>query len=173
VITNTKAQNWATPLPIFLALHSEYLFTRDAAASPENAKLLRFWTEQDDALKQDWSGEKIFCNPPWKLIPQFLAKGLAHRDTTLSVFLLPASTDTRWFHELAVHFAKDNFIGRVAYVAPPGVKQSTPPAGSMVCICGPGVAPTLLGARVRSAKTGRLLPDPTAAAGGAHVRKVP
>jgi len=156
-VTKERPQGWRTPFPIFMALHREFNFTVDAAASPENALLKRFWTEDDDALKQDWAGERVFCNPPWGQIPKFLAKGLIHQHTAFMCFLLPASTDTAWYHDLAKHYWKENFRGRVQYVPPPGVKKSQPPAGSMLCLLGPGWLPANLGVRTRCGKSGIVL----------------
>jgi len=59
-------KSWETPAEIFEPLHKRFRFTVDAAAEPHNAKLPRYWTKaDDDALKQDWSGETVFLNPPY------------------------------------------------------------------------------------------------------------
>lgn len=59
------AIDWATPPALFEALHAEFGFTLDVCASPWNAKLPRYFTEKEDGLAQDWSGERCFMNPPY------------------------------------------------------------------------------------------------------------
>lgn len=158
MITASKAQTWRTPGTLFYGLHAEFGFTIDAAAEPHNALLSRYWTAETNALLQDWSREVVFCNPPWSKIPDFLAVGLKHARVATSVFLLPASVDTAWYHDIACYAWKDLFRGRVGFVAPPGVKQSTPPTGAMLAIFGPGWVSTGLGfGRARSNKTGQVI----------------
>lgn len=55
----------ATAWEDFNPLHERFKFTIDAAASPENAKLERFWTAADNGLTQSWAGERVWCNPPY------------------------------------------------------------------------------------------------------------
>jgi hypothetical protein len=55
---------WPTPAAVFTALDDRYHFTLDACATPENAKCDRFFTPEQDALKQEWTGS-VFCNPPY------------------------------------------------------------------------------------------------------------
>lgn len=61
----SSRQDYETPQALFDKLNQRYGFTIDAAASPENAKLDRYWTEEDDALTKSWSGERVFVNPPY------------------------------------------------------------------------------------------------------------
>ena len=99
---STGQGEWGTPQYLFDHLHSIYRFTIDLAATAENAKLQRFYTKEQDSLAQDWTGERGFLNPPYgRLIGKFVAK--AHAETlkcsTLTVVLLiPARTDTKWWH---------------------------------------------------------------------------
>ena len=50
---------------LWLEVHSRWGCTIDAAAIPANAMLPRFWTRKDNALKQRWVGERVWCNPPY------------------------------------------------------------------------------------------------------------
>lgn len=91
---------WETPPEIFAPLHEEFHFTVDGAANPRNALLPDFY---DDALLHKWRG-RVWCNPPYgREIPLFLAQGwnsvFLWETAEVVVFLLPARTDTRWFHE--------------------------------------------------------------------------
>lgn len=158
IIVATKRQDWTTPPGVFFGLHLEFSFTVDAAAEAHNALLSRFWTVEQDALRQDWTGQCVFCNPPWSRIPEFLERGRQFAQVATSVFLLPASVDTAWFHDIAYYAWKDLFRGRVSFVAPEGVKQSTPPTGTMLAVFGPGWMPTGLGfGRSRNNKTGAVI----------------
>ncbi|WP_390225046.1 DNA N-6-adenine-methyltransferase [Brenneria goodwinii] len=65
-----SSNSWRTPDRVFNNLYREFAFTVDAAASATNAKPPRFWSHHDNALRQDWRGERIFCNPPHSDIPQ-------------------------------------------------------------------------------------------------------
>jgi phage N-6-adenine-methyltransferase len=58
----------------FAPLHKRFRFTIDAAASPTNAKLPRYWTRDDDALTQSWAGERVWCNPPYSDIRPWVEK---------------------------------------------------------------------------------------------------
>lgn len=92
--------NWRTPPDFFEKLHAEFGFTLDAAASDENALLGRdcgyagdhcdehqcwtvgrYFTEEDDAISQDWTGERVWCNPPYSpasLLYAFIEKCANH-----------------------------------------------------------------------------------------------
>lgn len=87
----------------FAPLHERFRFTIDAAASPTNAKLERYWTIADDALVQSWAGERVWCNPPYSNIRPWVYKAwteyLIHAATV--VMLLPANrTEQRWWQDL-------------------------------------------------------------------------
>ena len=86
---------WKSPVRLFRSLNREFRFTLDAAASPENALCDRYWTQETDALKQEWSQESaIWCNPPYSQIPSFLEH--AHR-APVTVFLIPVRTQALWW----------------------------------------------------------------------------
>ena len=56
---------YSTPPWLFDHLNEEFHFTLDAAALPETAKCVRFFTPQDDGLSQSWAGEVVWLNPPF------------------------------------------------------------------------------------------------------------
>jgi phage N-6-adenine-methyltransferase len=87
----------ATTPEDFAPWHERFRFTIDAAAAPHNAKLPRFWTIADDGLAQDWTGERVYCNPPYSSIEPWCEK--AHRSgAELVVMLLPANrTEQGWW----------------------------------------------------------------------------
>lgn len=95
---------WETPQKFFEELDKEFHFTLDACATPQNAKCKRFFTEQDNALVQDWGGEVVFCNPPYSRKggqDLFVKKAFeeSQKPGTTIVMLLPARTDTERFHK--------------------------------------------------------------------------
>lgn len=88
----------ATTPEVFGPLHERFRFTVDAAALPHNAKLPRFWTLEQDGLAQDWSGERVWCNPPYSSIEPWVAKA-SGAGADLVVMLLPANrTEQGWWH---------------------------------------------------------------------------
>lgn len=103
---------WETPQWLFDELSDVYGgFTLDPCATQQNAKCERFFTREQDGLKQPWEG-KVFCNPPYgREIGRWVGKAYdASLSGALVVCLLPARTDTRWWHTHArrgyVHFLR-------------------------------------------------------------------
>jgi hypothetical protein len=87
----------------------------------------------DDGRKIKWRG-RVFCNPPYSRIAEFLKKGLYHLakgDCELLVYLIPARTDTAWFHDYINGKAEVRFIrGRLKF----GGSKNSAPFPSMVVI---------------------------------------
>jgi hypothetical protein len=106
-------------------------FENDPNATPAYPRTVIF----GDGLALDWSGRGlVFCNPPYgRGIDRWLAK-LATADEALA--LVPARTDTRWFHahawtadailfvERRLHFSGADtpapFPSALYYLAPKG-----------------------------------------------------
>lgn len=76
-------------------------FTLDAAAAPHNAKCARYFTEADNGLAQSWSGAKVWCNPPYSNLGDWLYKAwYEHPFTRGIVMLLPANrVEQAWWQE--------------------------------------------------------------------------
>lgn len=106
---SSKTNEWATPLALFQELDKEFGFTLDPCATPQNAKCKKFYTIEDDGLKQNWGGHRVFCNPPYgREIGRWVEK--CYREAqrgALVVALIPARTDTRYFHEFIWKKAKE------------------------------------------------------------------
>lgn len=99
---SSDSNEWATPRDIFDALDAEFHFTLDPCASDENHKCDKYFTKEQDGLKQSWVGEAVFMNPPYgREIGKWIEK--AYRESlqtnTYVVCLIPARTDTRYFHD--------------------------------------------------------------------------
>lgn len=76
---SSATDEWATPADFFRALDAEFHFTLDACATPENAKCPKYYTREQDGLAQDWSGETVWCNPPYgRQIGAWCRKGYEH-----------------------------------------------------------------------------------------------
>lgn len=131
-----------TPIEIFRRLDDEYNFTVDVCACPHNKKLRRYITREDNALDLSWAGERVYCNPPYLVIPLWLAK---RHEPVLSCYLLPARTDRFWWRlksEGECHY----FVGetpetRVQFEAPPGIKYSSNPDCNVLLLFGKGIRP--------------------------------
>lgn len=102
---------WATPDDVFQPLDNEFGFTLDVASTHENAKCEQHFTQEDDGLSQQWDGV-CWMNPPYgKDVPKWLKKALdeSSRGVT-TVCLIPARTNTKWFHELCLNKAEVRFV---------------------------------------------------------------
>jgi hypothetical protein len=86
-----------TPPDIWKALSQEFAFTVDVCASHDNHLLPRYYTKETDGLKQDWTGEVVYCHPLFDThIGRWVEK--AYRCKCTTVMLMPAGTHTRYFH---------------------------------------------------------------------------
>lgn len=125
---------WPTPAVVFAALDGVYHFDLDACATPENAKCQRFFTPDQDALRQEWTGS-VFLNSPYgREIGRWLKKAWesAQQGATV-VCLVPARTDTSWFHSYCM---KGNIFfirGRLKF----GDAQNSAPFPSAVVVFEP------------------------------------
>lgn len=94
-----------TPVDIWSKISKEFPFTLDACASDANHLLPKYYTKEQDCLKQDWSGEVVYCHPLFDTnIGNFVKK--AYESACITVMLLPASTHTRYFHKYIYHNPK-------------------------------------------------------------------
>ena len=70
---------WETPQALFDKLNAEFQFTLDPCATDENAKCAKYYTIKQDGLKQDWTGETVYCNPPYgREMPAWIKKCVEH-----------------------------------------------------------------------------------------------
>jgi site-specific DNA-methyltransferase (adenine-specific) len=118
VIYSSKNDEWTTPDDLFNKLNAEFNFTLDAAASNENYKVANYYTIQDDGLRRSWGGEIVFCNPPYSNINEWVKKAYNEslKPKTTIVLLIPARTDTKFFHKYIYHRSEIRFIrGRVHF----------------------------------------------------------
>lgn len=122
-----KAVEWETPQPLFDALNAEFHFDLDPAASHTNHKCARYYTVEDDGLRQAWDG-RVFLNPPYgRGIGEWVGRAAFRtmRDACpLAVCLLPVRTDTKWFHGWCWAAYEIRLLkGRIRFV---GAEQDAP-----------------------------------------------
>jgi phage N-6-adenine-methyltransferase len=77
-------------------------FTLDVAAAAHNTKCEKYFTREQDGTAQDWSGERVWCNPPYSDIAPWVRKAWSSYADTLGVaMLLPANrTEQSWWQLL-------------------------------------------------------------------------
>lgn len=96
---SSNSYEWETPQDLFDELDAKYHFTLDPCATPENTKCEKFYTIEDDGLSKDWNGERVFMNSPYGRVVKDWVKKASEIKDGLVACLLPARTDTRYFHD--------------------------------------------------------------------------
>ena len=132
---SSASGDWSTPQYFFDKLNEEFHFTLDPCADDLNHKCEKYYTVEQDGLKQDWSGERVFCNPPYgRDTPRWVQKcfdEVYSGKCKIAVMLLHARTDTRWFHDYIYKRAEVRFVkGRLKF----GEQTQPAPFPSMVVI---------------------------------------
>ena len=97
---SSNSAEWATPIAFYEELNKEFGFTLDPCSTTENHKCNKYYTKEDDGLSKDWRGEIVFCNPPYgRELPKWVEKcHFESQKGTTCVMLIPARTDTSYFH---------------------------------------------------------------------------
>jgi len=138
------SDEWATPPEIVAAeVARGGPFDLDVCARPETTKAPAFYTKNDDGLVMPWRG-RVWCNPPYSDPGPWVRRAALYtyeqrHATRLDllvrdvVMLLPASTDTAWFHKWVLPYADLRFLrGRIKFLGPDGKPRGTPKAGSIM-----------------------------------------
>lgn len=131
---STKTDLWATPQDFFDKYNAQYSFQTDVCAIQDNAKCPTFFSPEQDGLKQEWTGS-CWMNPPYgREIKHWIKKAAeaANDNGATVVCLIPARTDTTWWHDyVAKYAAKIEFIrGRLKF----GGHQNPAPFPSAVVV---------------------------------------
>lgn len=132
VMFSSKSCNWETPQRLFDDLNREFHFTLDACATAQNAKCARYYSPDQNGLRQPWDGV-VWCNPPYgRKIGQWVRKAFAaSSEGSTVVMLLPSRTDTKWFHDWIYNRSEIRFLkGRLKF----GGAKNAAPFPSMVVI---------------------------------------
>ena len=129
-------QNWQTPPALFQQLDQEFHFTVDAAASDDNHLCPRYWTEETDGLAQDWTSERVFCNPPFSKMRKWVLKASSESDIDVAAMITPAAIDSKWWTENVLPTVSEiRFIkGRVWFLKDGKQQQAVNPIGCTILI---------------------------------------
>lgn len=134
-LMTSNTELWETPKDFFDKINEEFGFTLDACAMPFNAKLPNYFTPEQDALKQSWEGV-VWMNPPYgRVIKDWMAKAVNEwRNGATVVCLVPARTDTAWWHDYAM-LGEIRFLrGRLKFIDENGGSQNSAPFPSALVI---------------------------------------
>ncbi len=141
---SSETVEWSTPHDLFAELNAVFRFDLDACATAANAKCPRYFTKSDNALAQPWSGT-VWMNPPYgREIEAFMRKAYEESLAGATVVsLVPARTDTSWWHRYARKGQVIFLRGRLRF----GGSTSSAPFPSAIVIFWSGK----LGAAIRPA----------------------
>lgn len=119
----SQSVEWATPKAVYQILDAEFGFNFDPCPLGGDA-------DGTAPLFVPWYGKRVFVNPPYASgISPFLRRAV---EADVAVFLIPARTDTRWFHDICLPMAKEiRFIkGRLKF----GDAKNNAPFPSMIVV---------------------------------------
>jgi site-specific DNA-methyltransferase (adenine-specific) len=121
---SAQTGKWATPKELYAELDREFHFTLDPCPMDDAERIM-----EQDGLARSWANDIVFCNPPYGAgIWRWLDKA---KEAPRAVYLLPARTDTVWFHDYALHADEIRFIrGRLKF----GDAKNSAPFPSMLVI---------------------------------------
>lgn len=121
---SSQSVHWPSPKAVYDELHKEFNFDLDPCPLGGGE------VDGTSPLFMPWAGRRVYCNPPYgnAMVP-FLQRAT---EADIAVFLIPARTDTRWFHGIVLPKASEiRFIkGRLKF----GDAKHSAPFPSMVVI---------------------------------------
>ena len=132
---------WTTPKDFFDEINKEFNFGLDAAALQASTLVPDNWYGPDhpdisrrDALARAWhkdTDKTIWLNPPYgRVIKQWVAKAAEEaRGGGIVVCLVPARTDTSWWHDSCIMHEVRFLRGRLKFG---GSKNSAPFPSALV-----------------------------------------
>lgn len=138
-------REWETPEAVFQPLKKEFNIQVDVCANAENTKCKAYFDRKINGLTTDWGKalskftdkeKACWMNPPYgRGIDNWIKK--AHDESlkgVTTVALIPARTDTSWFHTYIQGKQEVRFIkGRIKFVD----AESSAPFPSMIVIFRP------------------------------------
>lgn len=135
------SDEWYTPTRIVSALGP---FDLDPCAGPMNHAKRNIRHPEACGLAAEWSG-RVWLNPPYSNVPEWLAKFMAHGN---GVALVNARPETRWFQRLVAHSAAVLWLrGRIQFDMPEGPSKHTT-VGSVLVAYGDNNAAALLSSAI-------------------------
>lgn len=132
------SDEWSTPINVFDRIAQVYgPFDLDACCREETAKAQLYYTKEHDGLEREWHG-RVWVNPPYSDPRPWIKKAVEsvrQGDAQRVVMLLPAATDTSWFHDLVLPHADVVFVkGRIRFIGWQGTPIGSPKAGSIIAV---------------------------------------
>jgi phage N-6-adenine-methyltransferase len=130
---SSATDDWATPQDLFDKLNELYGFDLDVCASKDNAKCKKFFSVEDNGLAQPWTGT-CWMNPPYgREIGKWMSKAYESSKTGAKVVcLVPARTDTAWWHDYAMNGEVTFLRGRLKF----GNSKNSAPFPSALVVFG-------------------------------------
>lgn len=126
---STGEQTWITPPRLQQSL-GHFDLDPCAADNMPYRTADRMVTKDEDGLKVDWTGKRVWLNPPFgkKYCTPFLER------MRCGIALLPARVDTEWFHNLIANRARAVFFprGRIKYIRKDLSDAGSPAFASML-----------------------------------------
>lgn len=114
---SSNDQTWETPMELFQKLNNEFHFTLDVCCTEYTPKCNKFFTPESNGLIQDWSNDICWMNPPYSEMYVWMEK--AYKESlkgAVVVCLIPARTDTKYWHDFCMGAAEIRFIkGRLKF----------------------------------------------------------
>jgi phage N-6-adenine-methyltransferase len=138
-LLSSDSCEWETPQYLFDALNAEFGFTLDPCSTHENAKCKFHYTISDNGLSRSWRGHRVFVNPPYgRVIKDWVSKAYREsREGALVVCLVPARTDTAWWHDYVMKADEIKYIrGRLKFNGPTAGHSGSAPFPSAIVIFG-------------------------------------
>ncbi len=108
---SSLSPDWATPVALYAELKAEFDFDDDPCPFGSTGILT------EDGRAREW-GQRVFLNPPYgRTLAVWLAKAVEEQSRgKLVVCLLPARTDTAWWHDYVMKADEIRFIrGRLHF----------------------------------------------------------
>lgn len=128
---SSQSNEWSTPQAFYDQLNKEFNFTLDPCATDGNAKCPKYYTQSTGGLAQSWDNETVFCNPPYGRELKHWVKKSSEAVGGVVVMLIPARTDTTYFHNYIYNKSEIRFIrGRLKF----GDSKNSAPFPSMLVI---------------------------------------
>lgn len=118
VVHSSIKHDWATPRSFFAEVSKEFRFHVDVCADVDNSCCDSFWDVELDGLSQNWGAMTCWMNPPFGPgIGKWVKKAYESSQAGATVVaLLPARTDTRWWHAYVMQSTEVRFIkGRMRF----------------------------------------------------------
>lgn len=135
---SSDTPEWGTPQEFFDEINKEFQFTLDVCAADWNHKCEKYFDKDADGLLQDWSNEICWMNPPYgRDIHNWMRKALEESLYGATVVcLVPARTDTAWWHDYAMRGEIRFLRGRLKFVAKEGEFDTAPFPSALVIFRG-------------------------------------